>query len=42
VDKSRFNDPANGLTAILLTQRVFDNPDPPQVHKNFCKAAYAA
>jgi CubicO group peptidase (beta-lactamase class C family) len=39
---SWFNDPANGLTAILLTQRVFDSPDPPQVHKDFWKAAYAA
>jgi CubicO group peptidase (beta-lactamase class C family) len=38
---SWFNDPANGLTAILLTQRVFDGPDPPQVHKDFWKAAYA-
>ena len=37
---SWFNDPAQGLTAILLTQRVFDNPDPPQVHKDFWRAAY--
>jgi CubicO group peptidase (beta-lactamase class C family) len=37
---SWFNDPANGLTAILLTQRVFDSPDPPQVHKDFWRAAY--
>jgi CubicO group peptidase (beta-lactamase class C family) len=37
-----FNDPANGLTAILLTQRVFDSPDAPQVHRDFWKAAYAA
>lgn len=37
---SWFNDPAKGLTAILLTQRVFDSPDPPQVHKDFWKAAY--
>jgi len=39
---SWFNDPANGLTAILLTQRVFDGPDPPQVHKDFWRAAYGA
>jgi CubicO group peptidase (beta-lactamase class C family) len=39
---SWFNDPAKGLTAILLTQRVFDSPDPPQVHKDFWRAAYAA
>lgn len=39
---SWFNDPARGLTAILLTQRVFDSPDPPQVHKDFWKDAYAA
>jgi CubicO group peptidase (beta-lactamase class C family) len=37
---SWFNDPAQDLTAILLTQRVFDSPDPPQVHKDFWKAAY--
>jgi hypothetical protein len=30
-----------GLTAILLTQRVFDGPDPPQLHKDFWRAAYA-
>lgn len=39
---SWFNDPAKGLTAILLTQRVFDGPDPSLVHKAFCKDAYAA
>jgi CubicO group peptidase (beta-lactamase class C family) len=39
---SWFNDPARGLTAILLTQRVFDSPDPPQVHKDFWRGAYAA
>ena len=39
---SWFNDPAAGLTAILLTQRVFDSPDPPQVHKDFQRDAYAA
>ncbi|HEX4267434.1 MAG TPA: serine hydrolase domain-containing protein [Steroidobacteraceae bacterium] len=39
---SWFNDPAKGLIAILLTQRVFDNPDPPAVHKTFWRDAYAA
>jgi CubicO group peptidase (beta-lactamase class C family) len=36
---SWFNDPAENLTAVLLTQRVFDSPDPPQVHKDFWRAA---
>jgi CubicO group peptidase (beta-lactamase class C family) len=39
---SWFNDPAWDLTAILLTQRVFDSPDPPQLHKDFWRAAYGA
>ena len=39
---SWFNDPAKGLTAILLTQRVFDSPDPPAVHKDFWRDAYGA
>lgn len=39
---SWFNDPAKGLTAILLTQRVFDSADPPQLHKDFWRAAYGA
>ncbi len=26
---SWFNDPMSGLTAILLTQRLFSSPDPP-------------
>jgi len=39
---SWFNDPAKGLTAILLTQRVFDSPDPPPVHKDFWRDAYGA
>lgn len=39
---SWFNDPSSGLVAILLTQRVFDGPDPPQLHKDFWKAAIAA
>ncbi len=39
---SWFNDPAKGLIAILLTQRVFDSPDPPPVHKSFWRDVYAA
>ncbi|WP_293352157.1 serine hydrolase domain-containing protein [Phenylobacterium sp.] len=39
---SWFNDPAKGLSAILLTQRVFDSPDPPPVHKDFWRDAYGA
>jgi CubicO group peptidase (beta-lactamase class C family) len=39
---SWFNDPAKGLTAILLTQRVFDGPDTPPVHKDFARDAYGA
>ena len=35
---SWFNEPARGLTAILLTQRLFDSPDPPLVHKDFRRA----
>jgi CubicO group peptidase (beta-lactamase class C family) len=37
---SWFNDPAQRLSAILLTQRVFDSPDPPPVHKDFWRDAY--
>ncbi|MGH8199581.1 MAG: serine hydrolase domain-containing protein [Steroidobacteraceae bacterium] len=36
------NDPANGLSAILLTQRVFDGPEPPAVHQTFRRDVYAA
>jgi len=39
---SWFNDPAADVTAILLTQRVFDSPDPPPVHKRFWQHACAA
>jgi CubicO group peptidase (beta-lactamase class C family) len=39
---SAWTDPSKDLTMILLTQRVFDGPDPPQLHKDFWKAAYAA
>ena len=30
------------LSAVLLTQRVFDSPDPPAVHKAFWRGAYRA
>lgn len=36
------NDPARDLTAILLTQRIFDGPDAPQMHKDFQAAAVKA
>jgi CubicO group peptidase (beta-lactamase class C family) len=39
---SWFNDPAKGLTAILLTQRVFDGPEPPDAHKTLVRNAYGA
>jgi CubicO group peptidase (beta-lactamase class C family) len=39
---SWFNDPAIGLTAILLTQRIFDSPTPPRIHKDFWKAVSVA
>jgi CubicO group peptidase (beta-lactamase class C family) len=39
---SWFSDPARDLIAILLTQRVFDGPDPPALHKDFWAASYRA
>jgi CubicO group peptidase (beta-lactamase class C family) len=35
------SDPMRDVAAILLTQRMFDSPDPPEVHKAFWKAALA-
>jgi len=35
-------DPSRDLTVIVLTQRMFDSPDPPQVHRDIQAAAYAA
>ena len=35
-------DPAQDLTVIVLTQRTFESPDPPQVHRDIQAAAYAA
>jgi CubicO group peptidase (beta-lactamase class C family) len=39
---SWFNDPSRDLTAVLLTQRIFDGPDAPQLHKDFWRGAIAA
>jgi CubicO group peptidase (beta-lactamase class C family) len=35
-------DPAHDLTVIVLTQRMFETSDPPQVHRDIRAAAYAA
>ena len=35
-------DPARDLTVIVLTQRMFDSSEPPAVHAEFQRAAYAA
>jgi CubicO group peptidase (beta-lactamase class C family) len=35
-------DPAADLTVIVLTQRMFESPEPPQVHRDIQAAAYAA
>ena len=35
-------DPARDLTVIVLTQRMFDSPTTPQVHRDIQAAAYAA
>lgn len=35
-------DPAKELTIIVLTQRLFESPTPPQVHLDLQAAAYAA
>ncbi|HEV7386659.1 MAG TPA: serine hydrolase, partial [Phenylobacterium sp.] len=39
---SWYMDAGKGLTTILLTQRVFDGPDPPRLHKDFWAASYEA
>ena len=39
---SWFNDPSRDLTAVLLTQRIFDGPDAPEVHKDFWRTAISA
>ena len=35
-------DPSQDLTVIVLTQRMFESPDPPQVHRDIQAAANAA
>ncbi len=35
-------DAGKDLTSIILTPRVFDGPDPPQLHKDFWAASYQA
>ena len=35
-------DPAAGLSVIVLTQRMFETPEAPQVHRDIQAAAYAA
>jgi CubicO group peptidase (beta-lactamase class C family) len=34
-------DPSSGRTAILMTQTMFERPDPPAVHKDFWRAVFA-
>lgn len=35
-------DPARDLTVVVLTQRMFESPQAPQVHRDLLAAAYAA
>jgi hypothetical protein len=35
-------DPSRDLTVIVLTQRMFESPDTPQIHRDIQAAAYAA
>src|SRR5207237_3003974 len=35
-------DPHHDLVVIVLTQRMFESPEPPQVHPDIQQAAYAA
>lgn len=39
---SWYVDPNYDLTVIVLTQRMFETPEPPQVHRDIQAAAYAA
>jgi hypothetical protein len=39
---SWFNDPREGLTAILLTQASWTSPNPPKVCLDFWTRAYAS
>ena len=36
------DDRVPGLTVIVLTQRMFETPEPPRVHRDIQAAAYAA
>lgn len=33
-------DPRSGLTAILMTQTMFESADPPAVHKDFWRTVF--
>jgi CubicO group peptidase (beta-lactamase class C family) len=35
-------DPSHDLTVIVLTQRMFESPEPPKVHRDIQAAAYAS
>jgi CubicO group peptidase (beta-lactamase class C family) len=35
-------DPASDITAILMTQTLFERPDPPAVHKDFWRTVFAS
>jgi CubicO group peptidase (beta-lactamase class C family) len=35
-------DPIRDLAVIVLTQRMFDSPEPPPVHRELQAAAYSA
>src|SRR5882724_10268930 len=37
-----YTDPAEGMIAILFTQRMMDSPEPPTVFGDFFTTAYAA
>jgi hypothetical protein len=37
---TRVADPRSDLTAILMTQTMFESFDPPQAHKDFRRAAF--
>lgn len=39
---SWFNDPREGLLAILMTNRMWSSPNPPDVCRDFWKHAYAS
>jgi CubicO group peptidase (beta-lactamase class C family) len=39
---SAYSDPANDFIGILMTQRMMESPEPPQVFEDFWKGAYQA